>query len=59
MSNEEIIKWVETIKYNIEHINLDDPKDFNDLKNCCDDLIDHIQNPNVNDNSYENWKIPE
>lgn len=29
------------------------------LKNCCDDLIDHIQNPNVNDNSYENWKMPE
>lgn len=59
MSNEEIIKWVETIKHNIENINVDDPKDFNDLKNCCDDLINHIQNPNVNDNSYKNWKIPE
>lgn len=59
MSNEEIIKWVETIKHNIEHINVDDPKDFNDLKNCCDDLINHIQNPNVNGNSYKNWKIPE
>lgn len=38
---------------------LRDSKDFNDLKRCCDDLIDHIQNPNVNDNSYENWKMPE
>lgn len=32
MTNEEIIKWIETIKHNIENINVDDPKDFNDLK---------------------------
>lgn len=56
MTNDEIIKWVETIKSNIDQLNVDDPKDFNDLKNCCDDFIAHVKDPQA-ENSYDDWKI--
>ncbi|CAI2684166.1 hypothetical protein [Apilactobacillus kunkeei] len=54
MTNDEIIKWIETIKAMVDNVNVLDPKDFNDIKNCCDDFIHKVKDKDF-DTSWKYW----
>lgn len=56
MNNDEVIQWIKVIRSRVDNINLDDPKDFNDVKHCCDDLILKLQGKN-DDTKWEYWKV--